>query len=426
MEIKVPPVGESVTEALIAKWHKQDGERVEKDEPLCEIETDKITMEINAEVAGTLFITVREGTTVAIGTVVGVIKEGAAPKEAPTPLRRESPTLTANSPTPFLSPAVRKMALEKGLTPETLQGTGRGGRVTVDDLLNAGSGDQGPGTGKPGEAQVAVQETLFPPVPGPSGPLSGSRFPIPDPSGPQSGSQSPVPEERITRTPMTPIRRRIAERLLVARQQTAMLTTFNEADMGAIIDLRKKHNEHFQKKFGVKLGFMSFFVKACVEALKEFPMVNSRIDGSDIVTHHFHDIGIAVSGEKGLVVPVLRDADRLHFADIEKGIAAYAEKVRTNRLELADLEGGTFTISNGGIYGSLLSTPIINPPQSGVLGMHAIQDRPVAQDGKVVILPMMYLALSYDHRIIDGREAVGFLKKVKEYVEDPEEILLEG
>ena len=412
MEITVPAVGESVTEALIAKWHKQDGERVEKDEPLCEIETDKITMEINAEAAGTLFITVREGTTVAIGTVIGVIKEGAVPKEAPTPLRREAPASTTAGPTPFLSPAVRKMAQEKGITPETLQGTGRGGRVTVDDLLNAGVGDQGPGTGKPGEAKVAVQETLFPPVP--------------DPSGPQSGSRSPVSEGRITRIPMTPIRRRIAERLLAARQQTAMLTTFNEADMGAIIELRKKHNEHFQKKFGVKLGFMSFFVKACVEALKEFPMANSRIDGNDIVTHHFHDIGIAVSGEKGLVVPVLRDADRLHFADIEKGIATYAEKVRTNRLELADLEGGTFTISNGGIYGSLLSTPIINPPQSAVLGMHAVQDRPVARNGEVVIRPMMYLALSYDHRIIDGREAVGFLKKVKEYVEEPEEMLLEG
>jgi 2-oxoglutarate dehydrogenase E2 component (dihydrolipoamide succinyltransferase) len=419
MEITIPAVGESVTEALIAKWHKQDGERVEKDEPLCEIETDKITMEINAEVAGTLFITVREGTTVAIGTVIGVIKEGATPKEAPTPLRREAPPSTTTGQTPFLSPAVRKMAQEKGITPENLQGTGRGGRVTVDDLLNIGISDLGPGTGKPVEAQVAVQETLFPPLPGPSGPQSGSQSPIPAP-------RSPIPETRITRTPMTPIRRRIAERLLVARQQTAMLTTFNEADMGAIIELRKKHNEHFQKKFGVKLGYMSFFVKACVEALKEFPMVNSRIDGSDIVTHHFHDIGIAVSGEKGLVVPVLRDADRLHFADIEKGIAAYAEKVRTNRLELADLEGGTFTISNGGIYGSLLSTPIINPPQSAVLGMHAVQDRPVARNGEVVIRPMMYLALSYDHRIIDGREAVGFLKKVKEYVEEPEEMLLEG
>jgi len=404
MEITVPAVGESVTEALIAKWHKKDGERVDKDEPLCEIETDKITMEINAEAAGTLFISVKEGTTVAIGTVIGNIAEASASKAA-------TPNLSVTKPAavrefePHLSPAVRKLAREKGLMPESIQGSGRGGRVTVDDLLSAGTGGQGPGTGKPGEAKVAVQETLFPQVPGP---------------------RSPVSEARVTRTPMTPIRRRIAERLLAARQQTAMLTTFNEADMGAIIELRKKHNEHFQKKFDVKLGFMSFFVKACVEALKEFPLVNARIDGDDIVRHNFYDIGIAVSGEKGLVVPVLRDADRLHFAETEKAIAAFAEKVRSNRLELADLEGGTFTISNGGIYGSLLSTPIINPPQSGVLGMHAIQDRPVVRDGTVVIRPMMYLALSYDHRLIDGREAVGFLKKVKEYVEDPEELMLEG
>ncbi|RII29026.1 MAG: dihydrolipoyllysine-residue succinyltransferase [Geobacter sp.] len=421
MEITIPAVGESVTEALIAKWHKTDGEQVERDEPICEIETDKITMEINAEASGILNITVPEGATVAIGTVIGVIKEGASQKEPPTPLRREMPVSTVTGPAPLPSPAVRKMAQEKGLKPETIQGTGRGGRVTVDDLLHAeietqtaGLKNQGPVAGRPAGAKAPVQEPLFP---------------FPSASGPSVSATAPVSasaESRITRTPMTPIRRRIAERLLTARQQTAMLTTFNEADMGAIIELRKKHNEHFQKKFGVKLGYMSFFVKACVEALKEYPIVNSRIDGNDIVTPHFHDIGIAVSGEKGLVVPVLRDADRLHFADIEKGIAAYAEKVRTNRLELADLEGGTFTISNGGIYGSLLSTPIINPPQSGVLGMHSVQDRPVARDGAVIIRPMMYLALSYDHRIIDGREAVGFLKKVKEYVEEPEEILLEG
>ncbi|MBT0653248.1 2-oxoglutarate dehydrogenase complex dihydrolipoyllysine-residue succinyltransferase [Geomobilimonas luticola] len=435
MEIKVPAVGESVTEALIAKWHKKDGERVEKDEPLCEIETDKITMEINAEAAGALFITVPEGTTVAVGTVIGVIKEGTVPKEAPTPLRRETPSPSPAGSIPPFSPAVRKMVQEKGLRPDELHGTGRGGRVTVDDLLNTGTGNQGPGLRdqEPGSGEKPVSPVTQPILPGfsrpgPSGPQSGPRSPASTeaPPSPVPGSRSPISEDRVTRTPMTPIRRRIAERLLAARQQTAMLTTFNEADMGAIIELRKKHNEHFQKKFGVKLGYMSFFVKACLEALKEFPMVNSRIDGSDIVTPHFHDIGIAVSGEKGLVVPVLRDADRLHFADIEKGIAAYAEKVRTNRLELADLEGGTFTISNGGIYGSLLSTPIINPPQSGVLGMHAVQDRPVARNGTVVIRPMMYLALSYDHRIIDGREAVGFLKKVKEYVEEPEEMLLEG
>lgn len=225
---------------------------------------------------------------------------------------------------------------------------------------------------------------------------------------------------------MTPIRKRIAERLLVARQQTAMLTTFNEADLGRVMELRKKYKEHFQKKHGVSLGFMSFFVKACVEALKEYPAVNGSIEGDDIVFHHYYHIGIAIGAEKGLVVPVLRDADRLSFAEIETTIAGFAEKTKANRLELSDLQGGTFTISNGGVYGSLLSTPILNPPQSGVLGMHAVQERPVVRDGQIVIRPMMYLALSYDHRIIDGREAVGFLKKVKEYVEEPEELFLEG
>jgi 2-oxoglutarate dehydrogenase E2 component (dihydrolipoamide succinyltransferase) len=233
-------------------------------------------------------------------------------------------------------------------------------------------------------------------------------------------------DERITRQPMTPIRRRIAERLLAARQQTAMLTTFNEVEMSRVLALREKQNEDFLARHGMKLGFMPFFVRACVEALEEFPAVNARIDGDDIVYQHFYDIGIAVSGVKGLVVPVLRNADRLHFADIEKGIGNLVELIKSNKLALSDLEGGTFTITNGGVFGSLLSTPILNPPQSGVLGMHAVQERPVARNGKVVIRPMMYLALSYDHRIIDGREAVQFLKKVKEYIEEPEEMLLEA
>ena len=232
-------------------------------------------------------------------------------------------------------------------------------------------------------------------------------------------------DERVTRKPMTPIRKRISERLLAARQQTAMLTTFNEADMSKIKELRRKYGEQFQRRHGVKLGIMSFFVKACCEALAEFPAVNARIDGNDLVYHNFYDIGVAVSGEKGLVVPVLRDADRLRLAEIEQRIEEFAEKVRSNRIAIADLEGGTFTLTNGGVFGSLMSTPILNPPQSGVLGMHAIQDRPVARDGKIVICPMMYLALSYDHRIIDGRDAVLFLKKVKEYIEEPEEMLLE-
>lgn len=392
MEIKVPSVGESVYEALLGKWLKKNGEAVHKDEPVCEIETDKITMEINAEADGVLTVMAPEGATVKIGAVIGIIAEGRVAAEAPAPAEAVAPKEM-----PPLSPAVRKLAQEKGISPATVQGTGRGGRVTVDDLLKGGG-----------------QPHLF-----------ASGAPAVTPAPPPAEPKEPA-AERVTRTPMTPIRKRIAERLLAARQQTAMLTTFNEADLGRVMELRKKHKEHFQKKHGVSLGFMSFFVKACVEALKEFPAVNAAIDGDDIVHHHYYHVGIAIGAEKGLVVPVIRDADRLSFAGIEAAIAEFVEKIKANRLELSDLQGGTFSISNGGVYGSLLSTPILNPPQSGVLGMHAVQERPVVRDGQIVIRPMMYLALSYDHRIIDGREAVGFLKKVKEYVEEPEELFLEG
>ncbi len=394
MEIKVPSVGESVYEALLGKWLKKNGETVRKDEPVCEIETDKITMEINAEADGVLTVMVPEGATVKIGAVIGIIAEGSVAAEAPAPAKAVEPNET-----PPLSPAVRKLAREKGVSPDTLQGTGRGGRVTVDDLLKEG-----------GQPQLFAPEASA---------VSAAQ-PSTEPKEPSAEA------ERVTRTPMTPIRKRIAERLLAVRQQTAMLTTFNEADLGRVMELRKKYKEHFQKKHGVSLGFMSFFVKACVEALKEFPAVNASIDGNDIVHHHYYHIGIAIGAEKGLVVPVIRDADRLSFAEIEAAIAGFVEKIKTNQLELSDLQGGTFSISNGGVYGSLLSTPILNPPQSGVLGMHSVQERPVVRDGQVVIRPMMYLALSYDHRIIDGREAVGFLKKIKEYVEEPEELFLEG
>jgi 2-oxoglutarate dehydrogenase E2 component (dihydrolipoamide succinyltransferase) len=371
MEIKVPEVGESVFEALVAKWHRKDGERVAKDEPVCEIETDKITLEINAEADGILSIRVPEGTTVKVGSVIGNIEEKALPGAAPREEKKEAapPAVSPAEPARRVSPTERKAARE--------------------------------GVKRREEVPLFVRTEEETPY-------------------------EPGDEGRITRKPMTPIRRRIAERLLAARQQTAMLTSFNEADMGRVVALREKHREDFKKKHGVSLGLMPFFVKACVEALQEFPAVNARIDGDDIVYQHFYDIGIAVSGEKGLVVPVLRDADRLRFAEIEKNIEEYVERIRTNRLAISDLEGGTFTITNGGVFGSLLSTPILNPPQSGVLGMHAIQERPVAREGKVVIRPMMYLALSYDHRIIDGREAVQFLKKVKEYIEEPEEMLLEG
>ena len=373
MEIKVPEVGESVFEALVARWYRKDGEHVDKDEPVCEIETDKITLEISAEAAGTLKIRVPEGTTVKIGSTIGVVEAGGTGSGKPA-------LPPAPEPSRHVSPSERKAARET------------------------------PGTG---EDEKQAKADVFPEVP------------------PVVRSEKPAPfvaagEGRITRTPLTPIRRRIAERLLAARNQTAMLTTFNEADMSRVIELRRRHGEEFLQRHGVKLGFMPFFVRACIEALREFPAVNARIDGDDLVYQHFYDIGIAVSGEKGLVVPVLRDADRLRFAEIEQRIGEFTEKVRTNRLAIADLEGGTFTISNGGVFGSLMSTPILNPPQSAVLGMHAVQERPVARDGQVVIRPMMYLALSYDHRIIDGREAVMFLRKVKEYVEEPGEMLLEA
>ena len=380
MDIRVPAVGESVFEALVAKWLKGDGERVARDEQLCELETDKITFEIAAERDGILRIRVSEGTTVKIGSVIGVIEEEAAGERKQVagtakPEVRE-PGIVAAEPVRHVSPSERKARREKG----------------EGEALH------------PAEAPPTVR----------------SEEPATYRAGQTGG------EERETRTPMTPIRRRIAERLMAARQQTAMLTTFNEADMSRVLALRAGHKDEFQRKHGVPLGFMPFFVKACCEALVEFPAVNARIDGDAIVYQHFYDIGIAVSGDKGLVVPVLRDADRMRFADVEQRIADFVDRIRHNRLAISDLEGGTFTITNGGVFGSLMSTPILNPPQSGVLGMHAIQERPVARDGQVVIRPMMYLALSYDHRIIDGREAVQFLKKVKEFIEEPGEMLLEG
>ena len=385
MEIIIPAVGESVFEALVATWRKKQGETVRKDEVICEIETDKITMELQAEADGVLSIAVPAGTTVTIGTVIGSIAEGAVAVAAPADLTPDavlSPPLPspAQEPAGIRSPSARRAALQSQSTGRPLPST----PVDAPEPVSLVKSEEPPPyTGKPGD-------------------------------------------DRITRHRMTPIRKRIAERLVAVRQQTAMLTTFNEADMSRVMEVRARHKEQFKKKHGVNLGYMSFFVKACVEALKEFPAVNARIDGDDLVYHHYYNIGVAVGGEKGLVVPVLRDADRLHFAGIESAIQEFSDKIRNNRLELSDLEGGTFTISNGGVYGSLLSTPILNTPQSGVLGMHAIQERPVVRDGQIVIRPMMNLALSYDHRIIDGREAVSFLKTVKEYIEEPEEMLLEG
>ena len=389
MDIIIPSVGESVVEALVAKWARENGASVAKDDVICELETDKITFELHAEASGTLEIIVPAGETVKIGTLIGRITETAS---APGP-----------GYAPPASPAVRKMAAEKGIDTSKLVGSGRGNRVTVEDLAK--------------QTEVKVEGKLSPPIVRSEEDVSYHAAPA---------AAAITGGARETRVRMTPIRKRIAERLLAARQQTAMLTSFNEADMSRIIELRGRHKEEMKERHGVPLGFMSFFVKSCCEALLEFPAVNARIEGEEIVYHNFYDIGIAVGAEKGLVVPVLRDADRLHFWEIEKGIADFSQKIKENRIAIADLEGGTFTITNGGVYGSLLSTPIINPPQSAVLGMHAIQDRAVVRNGEIVIRPMMYLALSYDHRLIDGKVAVQFLKRVKELLEEPEELLLEG
>ena len=379
MEIKIPEVGESIQEVVVSRWNKQDGDTVKRDELLCELETDKVALEINAEADGVLHIEVKEGETVAPGTVIGQIETTDA-----------QPEVVAEETAPTEQPAVAK-----------------------------------PAPTPPKPVPVAPQPVPAAPAP-PVAPIPPQQpATAPSPAAIASNLADVPGEGPIERTPMTPIRKRIAERLLEARQQTAMLTTFNEADMSRLLALRATHRDAFQKKHGVKLGFMSFFVKACVEALKDYPTVNSRIDGNDIVTHHYYHIGMAIGTERGLVVPVLRNADNQTFAGIEKAINAFAEKASTGKLELNDLTGGTFTISNGGVYGSVLSTPILNPPQSGILGMHAVLDRAVVRDGEVVIRPMMNLALSYDHRIIDGREAVGFLRQVKEYIEDPEEMLLE-
>ena len=404
MEIKVPAVGESVFEALVAKWHKNQGDAVRKDEAICEIETDKITMELPAEADGVLSITIAAGTTVKIGTVIGNITEGTVASPSPSPAAAEVAQPAAQ---PAMQPAMQPVFVASPPPPP----------IAI------------PGLSSPSARRAALQHHTAAPTTAPA-PAAGMTTGAPQAS--MVKSEDPPPynakpvEERITRQRMTPIRKRIAERLVAVRQQTAMLTTFNEADMSRVMEVRAKHKEQFKKKHGVALGYMSFFVKACVEALKTYPAVNARIDGDDLVFHNYYNIGVAVGGEKGLVVPILRDADKLHFADIEGAIQGYSEKIKNNRLELSDLEGGTFTISNGGVYGSLLSTPILNTPQSGVLGMHSIQERPVVRDGQIVIRPMMNLALSYDHRIIDGKEAVSFLKSIKELIEDPEEMLLEG
>ncbi len=432
MEIRIPEVGESVREALLAKWFKKTGDQVQIDEPICEIETDKITLDVHADVNGTLAIVVAEGTTVKVGTVIATVIESTSGAQATSvPKIDESVEVSPGNDmlTTVSSPSVRREMRELGVDPAEVNGTGKGGRITLDDLFSRIED-------KARRVPAIMPEENIATVPlKDSVPFVMTSLPnhdvmnesvVPSLQAVHSEEAPSYTVRREERKPMSPIRKRIAERLLAVRQQTAMLTTFNEVDMSRVNVLRMKYRDHFKILHGVPLGLMPFFVKACVEALREFPSVNASIDGDTFVFHHYYDIGVAIGAEKGLVVPILRDADTMKYSEIDQAIIGFKTKISTNRLAISDLTGGTFSISNGGVFGSMLSTPILNPPQSAVLGMHAIQDRAVVRDGLVVVRPMMYLALSYDHRIIDGREAVGFLKKVKEYIEEPEELLLEG
>jgi len=407
-EIVVPTLGESVTEATVAKWFKAEGEAIAVDEPIVELETDKVTLEVNAGAAGTLSeISAKEGENVEVGALLGLIGEGgatakpkaeeaAAPAEAAPAAPAAAAPAAENDDSDKLSPAVRKLVDENNLDATQISGTGKDGRLTKGDVL------------------------LFMKDGGAAAPAAATPAPA-KPSAPAAPRAEDAREERVK---MTRLRKVIAERLKDAQNTAAMLTTFNEIDMTNVMSARKKFQADFEKRHGCRLGFMSFFVKACIVALKELPAVNGEIDGDELIYKNYYDIGVAVGTEQGLVVPVLRDADKKSFADVEKGITDLGLRARDGKLGMDELTGGTFTITNGGVYGSLMSTPILNPPQSGILAMHKIDRRPVAVGDSIEIRPMMYVALSYDHRIIDGREAVTFLVRVKECIEDPERILL--
>lgn len=407
LEIKVPPVGESITEVVLSQWLKKDGDVVEMDEVIAELESDKATFELTAEQAGTLRTIAAEGDTLAIGAIVCKIEDGgAAPAKAEAPKAEEkevvaedktsAPVAEKSSGESYAtgtpSPAAGKILAEKGIDAGAIKGTGVDGRITKDDAVKAESG----------KAKAESPKAAATPVTAAA------------PAGPRS--------ER--REKMSPLRKTVAKRLVSVKNETAMLTTFNEVNMKPIMDLRAKYKDSFKEKFGVGLGFMSFFTKAVTEALKDFPAVNARIDGEEIVYNNFADVSIAVSAPKGLVVPVIRNAESMSLAEIEKSVMALALKARDGKLTIEEMTGGTFTITNGGVFGSMMSTPIINAPQSAILGMHNIIERPIAEKGEVVIRPMMYVALSYDHRIIDGRESVGFLVRVKQLLEDPARLLL--
>ena len=435
VDITVPVLGESVTEATVMRWHKAPGDAVTLDETLVELETDKIAVEVKAESAGALAeIVAGEGTDVEVGALLGRLEPGegaaaaddtravepapesSAPRETVPARASARDAVASRTRVPPPSPAVRHLLEEHGLDPTQIEGTGKGGRLLKSDVLAAvvarASSAAAPEPEPPAEPAEPEAPTPATPPPSPA--------PVQAESAP-----APIQNRREERVPMSRLRRRAAERLKLALDTAAMLTTFNEVDMSAVNALRAAHGEAFERKHGVRLGFMSFFVKASVAALVEYPTVNAQIDGDDIVYKHYHDIGVAVSAPQGLVVPVLRDAAEMSFAEVEQAIRALGVKARDGKLALDDLLGGTFTISNGGVFGSLMSTPIINPPQSAILGMHKVEERPVAVAGAVEIRPMMYLALSYDHRIIDGREAVSFLVRIKECIEDPQRILLD-
>jgi 2-oxoglutarate dehydrogenase E2 component (dihydrolipoamide succinyltransferase) len=406
-EIRVPTLGESVTEATIGKWFKKPGEAVAVDEPLVELETDKVTIEVPAPAAGVLEgIAAKDGETVAVGALLGQIKEGAGapaaakPAAAPAAKPVEAPKAAvpaAPSGDKPVAPSVRRITSETGIDPATVPGTGKDGRVVKGDML------------------AAIERAALQPTPV-SQPASAISVRAPSPA------DDAAREERVK---MTRLRQTIARRLKDAQNTAAMLTTFNEVDMSTVMALRNQYKDQFEKRHGVKLGFMGFFVRACIAALKDIPAVNAEIDGQDLIYKNYYHVGVAVGTEKGLVVPVVRDADHLSLAEVEKTIANFGKRARDGSLKIEEMQGGTFTISNGGVYGSLMSTPILNAPQSGILGMHKIQERPMVIGGKIEIRPMMYLALSYDHRIVDGREAVTFLVKVKDVLEDPARLMLD-
>jgi 2-oxoglutarate dehydrogenase E2 component (dihydrolipoamide succinyltransferase) len=440
----VPSVGESITEVEIGEWLKKEGERVGKDENIVVIESEKTTLELPAPSAGVISkITKQKGETAKIGEVIALFEQGAAgavgtasapaaePSKAPAQAPAAAPApVTGSEKEARVMPAAARVMAEQGLKAEDVQGTGPGGRILKEDALKRAESKEKPAT------------AATPAAPAPAAaaePRAGARRESTEAEAPPAQAQPParpvqaeqaasgVPvafrEEQVV--PMTRLRKTLAERLVQAQQTAALLTTFNEVDMTEIMNLRKQHQEAFTQRYGLKLGFMSFFVKAVIDALRLIPAVNAEVRGTDIIFRNYYDIGVAVGGGRGLVVPVLRNAERMSFAQIETTIGEFAKRAKENKLKLEELQGGTFTISNGGVYGSLLSTPIVNPPQSGILGMHAIQDRPVAREGQVVIRPMMYLALTYDHRIVDGREAVTFLKRIKDVLENPARMLLE-